>query len=65
MPLCPLTAYDTVIIQENSRATITLLSEPFIESIALVCSGLVFHLKAQRLGNRTLYWVYDFQLGNA
>lgn len=65
MPLCLLTAYYMVLIQENSSATITPLSEPFIESIALVCSRLVFHFKAQQLGNQTLYWVYDFQLGTS
>lgn len=65
MLFCPLTEYYMVLIQENGSAAITPLSEPFIESISLVCSRLVFHFKAQRLGNRTLYWVYDFQLGNA
>lgn len=53
------------LIQEDSSAAITPLSEPFIESIALVRRRLVFHFQAQRLGNRALYWVYDYQLANA
>lgn len=53
------------LIQEHSGAAITPLSEPFIESIALVCRRLVFHFQTQQLGNCTLYWVYDFQLADA
>lgn len=65
MPHCPLTAYYTGLIQENGSVAITSMSEPFIESIALVGSRLVFPFKARWLGNRILYWVYDFQLAKA
>lgn len=53
------------LIQEDSSAAITPLSEPFIESIALVRRRLGFQFQAQRFGNHVLYWVYDFQLANA